>query len=225
MQIGGQGPLAYVSAGLVGGGVDASAPQLAAAPAGPAATPRMRELLAGAAPANAAEQLWLDNVGQALQSYITLTQSIVAESQRQAALGRDVFGQPLQRQEDHAWEQRVLELVNAERAKAGLGQLGYSRQLDAAAESHNTYQQATGVMAHAGIGDADPGARIRATGFAQAWGENVATGQQSPEQVVAEWMASPGHRRNILDPNFRQLGVAFGTGANGRTYWAQEFGA
>ena len=36
---------------------------------------------------------------------------------------------------------------------------------------------------------------------------------------------SPGHRKNILDPNFRRLGVAYGTGVDGRTYWAQSFGA
>jgi uncharacterized protein YkwD len=112
-----------------------------------------------------------------------------------------------------------------ERAKYGLGAVRYDRRLDAAAEGHNATQVATRTMAHEGIGDGDPAARIAATGFTQAWGENVATGQRSPEQVVAEWMASPEHRRNILDPTYRLMGVSYATAADGRSYWAQEFGA
>lgn len=127
--------------------------------------------------------------------------------------------------EDHAFEQRVLELINVERAKAGLKPVRYSGTLDNAAEKHADHMAIVGKMAHDGIGDGDPGERIRAEGFRKAWGENVATGQTSPEQVVREWMASPGHRRNILDPNYQQMGVAYVTAANGRSYWAQEFGA
>jgi len=127
--------------------------------------------------------------------------------------------------EDNDFEARVLDLVNAERAKYGLAPVRYNDALDSAAEKHATHMAGVGRMAHDGIGDGDPGSRVRAEGFGDAWGENVAAGQTSPEQVVAEWMASPGHRRNILDPNYRQLGVAYTAAANGRTYWAQEFGA
>jgi uncharacterized protein YkwD len=128
------------------------------------------------------------------------------------------------KKEDHTFEQRVLELINVERAKQGLKPVVYSGTLDNAAEKHAKQMSLVGKMAHDGVGDGDPGERIRAEGFRKAWGENVATGQTSPEQVVREWMASPGHRRNILDPNYRQMGVAYVTAANGRSYWAQEFG-
>jgi uncharacterized protein YkwD len=64
-----------------------------------------------------------------------------------------------------------------------------------------------------------------AAGWNWAWGENAAVGQYSPEQVVSEWMASPGHRANILNPNFAFLAVGYGVGANGRPYWTQSFGA
>jgi uncharacterized protein YkwD len=127
--------------------------------------------------------------------------------------------------EDDAFEQKVLELINAERQRAGLAPVSYNGSLDNAAEKHAQHMSLVGKMAHDGIGDGDPGERIRAEGFRKAWGENVATGQTSPEQVVREWMASPTHRRNILDPNFRQMGVGYVTAANGRSYWAQEFGA
>lgn len=127
--------------------------------------------------------------------------------------------------EDDAFEQRVLELINQERAKHGLSPVRYNGTLDNAAEKHAAHMAIVGKMAHDGIGDGDPGERIRAEGFRKSWGENVATGQTSPEQVVREWMNSPTHRRNILDPNFQQMGVGYVTASNGRSYWAQEFGA
>jgi uncharacterized protein YkwD len=127
--------------------------------------------------------------------------------------------------EDDWFEQRVHELINQERAKHGLAPVRYNGALDNAAEKHAHHMSLVGRMAHSGIGDGDPGERVRAEGFRKAWGENVATGQTSPEQVVREWMNSPSHRRNILDPNFRQMGVGMVTAENGRTYWAQKFGA
>ena len=127
--------------------------------------------------------------------------------------------------EDSSFEERVLQLINVERAKGGLSAVVYNPVLDQAAEKHAVQMGQTNTMAHEGIGDGDPGERIRAEGFRNAWGENVAVGQTSPEQVVAEWMASPEHKRNIMDPNFKQSGIAQIQAADGRLYWAQEFGA
>lgn len=127
--------------------------------------------------------------------------------------------------EDATFERRVTDLVNVERAKYGLGAVTYEARLDAAAEGHANVMGAVARMAHDGLGDGDPGARARAAGWTRSWGENVAVGQTSPEQVMVEWMASPGHRRNILDPTFTRLGVSYATGVDGRPYWAQEFGA
>jgi uncharacterized protein YkwD len=188
-------------------------------------TSRMQQLLAGAQPANDAERQALQKVAGILKATVEGLTALNAEGARQARLGRDIYGNPLQRSEDNAYEQRVLELVNAERAKAGLQPLTYQRQLDQASEGHARHMAVVGQMAHEGIGDGDPGSRILATGFDDSWGENVATGQLSPEQVVAEWMASPGHRRNIMDPTYRFLGVSYEVAQNGRTYWAQSFGA
>ncbi len=191
-------------------------PQLASVPTASNAagtlgisTARRAQLLQGAAPTTATERQWATSVEGSLRSYLQLLQSM--HFQRAS--------------EDHVFEQRVLELVNAQRAANGLGALVYDSRLDLASERHNMVQATTRSMAHEGLGDGDPGSRIRAAGFNGSWGENVATGQLSPEQVVAEWMASPGHRRNILDSNFRRLGVSYGTSVDGRTFWAQSFGA
>jgi uncharacterized protein YkwD len=128
-------------------------------------------------------------------------------------------------QEDSSFEEQVLTLINKERAKAGLTAVVHNPLLDQAAEKHAIHMSQVNSMAHDGIGDGDPGERVRAEGFRNSWGENVAVGQRTPEQVVAEWMASPGHKRNIMDPNFKQSGIAQTQAADGRLYWAQEFGA
>lgn len=144
------------------------------------------------------------------KQYVATTSAAVASSRKD---------------EDDAFEQRVLELINVERQKAGLAPVAYNATLDNAAEKHAAHMASVRKMAHDGIGDGDPGARARAEGWRKSWGENVATGQTSPEQVVREWMNSPTHRRNILDPNFRNMGVGLTMGSDGRSYWAQEFGA
>src|SRR5713226_4782392 len=77
--------------------------------------------------------------------------------------------------------------------------------------------------------------RINAAGYSDwtAIGENIAAGQQSPQQVVDDWMNSPGHRANILDPSFRDVGIGIavgpGTWPNGYldpqvTWWTTDFG-
>ena len=54
-------------------------------------------------------------------------------------------------------------------------------------------------------------------------GENIATGQTTPEEVVRAWMDSPGHKENILNPEFGCLGVGVETDSNGKLYWSQNF--
>jgi uncharacterized protein YkwD len=69
--------------------------------------------------------------------------------------------------------------------------------------------------------------RIRATGYRfRLAAENISAGQQTPEEVVATWMGSPGHRANILNCKLRHIGIGFaenGASTYG-TYWVQDFG-
>lgn len=55
-------------------------------------------------------------------------------------------------------------------------------------------------------------------------GENLAAGQKTVREVVADWMASPGHRANILDPAFTEIGVAVKVGGANGPYWVQQLG-
>ena len=54
-------------------------------------------------------------------------------------------------------------------------------------------------------------------------GENIAKGQTSPENVMNSWMDSPGHKANILSPNYGKIGVGCYTDPHGYIYWVQEF--
>jgi len=121
-----------------------------------------------------------------------------------------------------AIEQEVVDLVNAERAKVGAAPLTVNYSLMEAAWSHNEHMVATGCFSHNRCGNGDPGDRIKKTGYqAVTWGENIAKGQRTPAAVMTAWMNSSGHRRNILNSKFTDIGVAHN--ANGPT-WTQVFG-
>ena len=57
-------------------------------------------------------------------------------------------------------------------------------------------------------------------------GENVASGQTTPEEVVEDWVHSPGHCANLMSPDFTEMGAAYGVNLNAEAvvFWAQEFG-
>lgn len=57
-------------------------------------------------------------------------------------------------------------------------------------------------------------------------GENIAAGQENPEQVVAGWLGSPGHCANIMDPGFADMGAAYAinpASRRGSIFWTQVF--
>jgi uncharacterized protein YkwD len=127
-----------------------------------------------------------------------------------------------------AVRQRVLDLVNAERAKARARPLLLEPRLDAAAQHHARDMLLRGYFAHASPEGKTVRQRAEAAGYRwHAVGENIAEGQLSADQVVQAWMASPEHRRNILDRDFIHmgLGLALGEGPKGfRVAWCQTFG-
>jgi uncharacterized protein YkwD len=70
------------------------------------------------------------------------------------------------------------------------------------------------------------GQRIRAAGWAGgALAENIAAGQSDAVAVMKDWMGSAGHRANILNCTYRNIGVGYATGGRYGTYWTQAFGA
>jgi uncharacterized protein YkwD len=129
---------------------------------------------------------------------------------------------------------RVLALVNearAEKRRCGIRRfdavapLASSAALQRAAFAHAEDMARRGVMDHAGGDGSTPAVRATRAGYAWRFvGENVATGQSTPEQVVAEWLDSPRHCSNIMDADYTEMGVAVASSATG-VYWTQVFGA
>ncbi|MGC5029504.1 CAP domain-containing protein [Micromonospora sp. DT229] len=117
---------------------------------------------------------------------------------------------------------QVVELVNEERAKAGCGALSIDDKLMTAAQRHSQDQADNRNMSHTGSDGSDPGQRIDRVGYVwQTYGENVAWNQQSPAAVMQAWMNSPGHRANILNCTFTEIGV--GVASSNGPYWTQVF--
>lgn len=105
---------------------------------------------------------------------------------------------------------QVLALVNQERAAAGLGAVTLNAQLNQAAQGHSFDMGCKFFLSHTGSDGSDPGARIDATGyFWLTWGENVAAGYSTPAAVMNGWMNSPGHRANILNGSFTEMGIGY----------------
>ncbi|AOR31329.1 hypothetical protein BFF78_10035 [Streptomyces fodineus] len=117
---------------------------------------------------------------------------------------------------------RIVQLVNAERAKVGCHPLTVNAALMKAAQAHSADMAAHQNMSHTGSDGSSPGDRITRAGYAwSAYGENVAYGYATADQVMTGWMNSPGHRANILDCSFKEIGVGL---AQPGSYWTQDFG-
>ncbi|MGV9423179.1 CAP domain-containing protein [Streptomyces sp. NPDC003656] len=117
---------------------------------------------------------------------------------------------------------QIVQLVNAERAKVGCSALTVNAELNKAAQAHSDDMAAHQNMSHTGSDGSDPGSRITAAGYQwSAYGENVAYGYSTPAEVMAGWMASPGHRENILNCSYKEIGVGL---AQPGSYWTQDFG-
>lgn len=119
-----------------------------------------------------------------------------------------------------AEESAVVRLTNQARARHGCRPLVHDPRLHRAAEQHSRDMAARGYFEHTGRDGRSGGDRIRANGFRRtgSWGENIAMGQRSPSEVVRGWLASPGHRRNIMRCSFSHIGV----GQYGK-HWTQVF--
>ncbi|MFG2635398.1 sigma-70 family RNA polymerase sigma factor [Streptomyces sp. NPDC048362] len=120
---------------------------------------------------------------------------------------------------------QVIALVNKERATAGCAPVTEDAQLDRAAQGHSDDMAARNFFDHTNPDGADPGQRITAAGYRwSTYGENIAEGQQTPQAVMDSWMNSPGHRANILNCSFKNLGVGVHKGGGG-PWWTQNFGS
>jgi uncharacterized protein YkwD len=119
----------------------------------------------------------------------------------------------------------VIALTNARRTAAGLPPLAFDPLLTVAAQAHCDDMVARAFYAHTSPDGGEPWHRAAAAGSTRRTiGENIACGQRSAAEVVEGWMNSPGHRANILKPDFTHMGVGFTGGGGAGTYWTQLFG-
>jgi uncharacterized protein YkwD len=130
----------------------------------------------------------------------------------------------------------ILQIVNRARSKPrncgaqrfeAAPALAWSPRLGAAALGHSRDMAQRDVLSHEGRDSSTAGARATAAGYAwRVIGENVATGQGSPEQAVEGWLASAGHCANIMNRSFSEMGAAYAINQESDTiiFWTQVFG-
>lgn len=106
-------------------------------------------------------------------------------------------------------DDRALDAVNAFRQSQGRAPLRYSAALGRIAAAHSADMSARGLLSHEGSDGSSPGQRANRAGY--SWckiAENVAQGQQDLATAMRSWEASPAHRRNLLDSDVTEVGVA-----------------
>lgn len=126
-----------------------------------------------------------------------------------------------------AFEDQVMTLVNAERAKEGIAPMRQHDKLDSAAQRHSNDMACNNFMSHIGSDGSNSWDRISQAGYSY-WmmAENIAAWFPSAESVVEGWMCSEGHKTNILNPDLEEIGIAYAFKSSARYghYWTTDFG-
>ncbi|WP_241154284.1 CAP domain-containing protein [Staphylospora marina] len=124
----------------------------------------------------------------------------------------------------HPYEAEVIRLVNEERKKRGLSPLKTNPEVSRLARMKSDDMRKNGYFSHQSPTLGSPFDMLKRAGIRyRLAGENIAAGQRTPKDVINSWMNSEGHRANILNPNYTEIGVGYVTGGNYGTYWTQLF--
>jgi len=125
-----------------------------------------------------------------------------------------------------AWEREVVALYNQERADAGLSPLVMDVRLFQSARGHSQDMGTNNYFSHVSLDGTTFDERIVAAGYPSPRSENIAAGYSSPASVVAAWMASSGHRANILDSTAKHVGIGYAnqSGSTYYHYWTANMG-
>jgi uncharacterized protein YkwD len=126
-------------------------------------------------------------------------------------------------------QERVVTLVNQERARRGLPARAVNPALTTAAQRYADTMAAGNFFSHTGRVGSTMTTRVQTAGYTN-WrhlSENIAAGYTTPERVVAAWMQGAGHRANILSTSAREIGAGKGYNASStyKVYWVVDFGA
>ncbi|SDP83412.1 Cysteine-rich secretory protein family protein [Actinopolyspora xinjiangensis] len=122
---------------------------------------------------------------------------------------------------------RMLRLTNRARARAGCPKLRLNEVLNEAARRHSAQMARRNYLGHRGTNGTDHVARAKRAGYPSVYvGENVAAGNADAARTFRQWLNSPGHRENILNCSFTELGVGYAKDADSEWthYWTQMFG-
>lgn len=120
-----------------------------------------------------------------------------------------------------SYEKQVAEIVNRYRAQYGLSALTLNTQLCELSDRKSEDMRAKNYFAHESPTYGSAFDMMKAAGIRYRYaGENLAMGYDDPETVVRAWMNSEGHRKNILSPNFQEIGVGY---VENGGYWTQMF--
>jgi|GEM_PF-790765 len=120
-------------------------------------------------------------------------------------------------------EQKILEFTNKEREKEGAPALKMNEKLFQAARDHSRNMARQQILSH-GLDGKQAWDRVSKTGYKYtAVAENVAFNQKSPKGVVTSWMNSPGHRENILNKQYTEIGIGIAKDEDGKPYYTQVF--
>lgn len=125
---------------------------------------------------------------------------------------------------DSAQAKAILELVNQERSKAGVPALKLNSKLSQIAFTKAQDMADLRYFSHESPTYGSPFQMLQTFGVTYSYaGENIAAGQQSAAEVMKDWMNSSGHRANILNKNYTELGVGYTSGGQYGTQWVQLF--
>lgn len=121
-------------------------------------------------------------------------------------------------------EAEIVELTNRKRRKRGLKLLKINMQLMCLARKQSASMARNNQLSHT-VNGKSLALRIKKSGYPYRHvGENVARSKRLPPHVVRMWMKSQGHRVNILNPHFREIGIGIAKAKNGDKYFTQIYG-
>jgi len=108
-----------------------------------------------------------------------------------------------------------LTLINEERRKNGILPVGFQSALNNAAQTHADDMVVKNYFSHVSPDGKTPQDFARQAGYSSWVGENLACGYPDPQRIFEMWMGSSGHRRNMLNPSWRSLGIGYNPGVCG----------
>lgn len=125
---------------------------------------------------------------------------------------------------DTSIQNEILKLVNNERSKQGLNPLKLNWEVSRVAKVKAEDMAHEGYFSHTSPTYGTPFEMLKHYGIVyRTAGENIAAGQPNAQEVMEAWMNSTGHRANILNAKYTDLGVGYATGGSYKTYWVQQF--